>query len=496
MAIRLLRVVAAWLVLTFVAPPRTAAASGDLPPLNFVFFLVDDLGWRDLGCYGSTFYETPAIDALADRGMRFTAAYAACPVCSPTRASIQSGKYPARLATTDWFGAVQPEEALHHQRFGKLPLLPAPYLEHLPLEEFTLAEALADAGYATFFAGKWHLGDTAEFWPEAQGYRTNMGGFSAGHPRGNGYFSPYKNPRLSDGPAGEHLTERLAAETAEFIRSNPDQPFFAMLSFYAVHTPLDTHPQLKAKYAAKATQVAHDGPRFVPEGQRKSRQVQDHPVYAGMVESMDAAVGMVLAAVEEAGVADRTAVIFTSDNGGLSTSEGSPTSNVPLRAGKGWLYEGGIREPMIVHWPGVTPGGAVCDQPVTSTDFYPTMLDMAGLPLRPAQHVDGVSFAPLLRPGPADAKFERGPLFWHYPHYGNQGGSPGAAIRSGDWKLIEFFAEDRVELYNLVADIGEQHDVAAEQPQRVAELRDALHQWQAEVNARLPTANPRYAEQQ
>jgi len=424
-------------------------------PLNFVFFLVDDLGWRDLGCYGSTFYETPNIDALAHSAMRFTNAYAACPVCSPTRASILAGKYPARMHTTDYFGG---------RRKGKL--LPADYIHQLPREEVTIAEALKEAGYRTGFFGKWHLGHEP-FTPESQGFDVNKGGYWAGMPRG-GYFSPYKNPKLPDGPKGE--------------------PFLLYFAFYAVHTPLQTTQKLRKKYEAKAAKLPEpDGPRWKPEGRRKTRQVQDHPVYAGMVESVDTSVGRVLDELERLGLSDRTAIILMSDNGGLSTSEGHPTSNLPLRAGKGWLYEGGIREPMIVRWPGHTKPGSACDSPVISTDFYPTMLEMAGLGLRPKQHVDGRSFAPLLR---GEHGADRGPLFWHYPHYGNQGGSPSGAIRDGSFKLIEFFEDDRIELFDLARDIGEEHDLASEMPEKAAEMRKELHAWRVSVDARMPRPNP------
>jgi arylsulfatase A-like enzyme len=453
---------------------------------NFVFFLVDDLGWRDLGCFGSTFYETPNVDRLATQGMRFRDAYAACPVCSPTRASIMTGKFPARLQTTDYFGAPQPETVQNHWTRDK-PLLPAPYRDRLPLEEVTVAEALKQHGYATFFAGKWHLGPEG-YWPENQGFDINKGGIERGGPYGGGrYFSPYDNPRLPDGPPGEHLPDRLAGETCAFIESNRDRPFLAYLAFYSVHTPLMARGDLKAKYESKAEQVKQDGPAWSTEGDRQVRLVQDHAVYAGMVEAMDQAVGQVLETLDRLDLARDTVVFFMSDNGGLSTSEGHPTSNLPLRAGKGWLYEGGVREPMIVRWPGAAEAGGVCDEPVISTDFYPTMLEMAGLPLLPRQHLDGRSLVPLLegRGGPKPRN-----LYWHYPHYGNQGGSPGGAVRSGDFKLIEFYEDDHVELYDLRTDLGEKHDLSAEMPEKAAEMREALHAWRKEVGAVMPKPNP------
>jgi arylsulfatase A-like enzyme len=471
------------LLLPFGGALRAGAEEGK-KPLNFLFILVDDLGWRDLGCFGSTFYETPHIDRLAGRGMRFTNAYAACPVCSPTRASIVSGKYPARLAATDWFGAPQPDGVARHWTRHK-PLLPASYCEHLPLEEVTLAEALKEAGYATFFAGKWHLGGQG-FHPEEQGFDVNKGGHRRGSPPG-GYFAPYRNPKLDDGPEGEHLPDRLADESVRFIGEVGDKPFLLYLSFYSVHTPLQTRGDLKKKYEAKAKAAAHEGPRFLPEGERKARQVQDHAVYGGMVEAMDSAVGKVAAALEKKGLMENTAIVFMSDNGGLSTSEGSPTSNLPLRGGKGWLYEGGIREPMFVVWPGSVRPGSVCHTPVTSTDFYPTLLGMAGLPPRPGQHVDGKNLVPLLR---EDGTIDRDAIFWHYPHYGNQGGSPGGAVRAGDWKLIEFFEDGRLELYNLKDDIGEKRNVVGDRPEMAQKLHARLKAWRRETGARMPARNP------
>ncbi|RIK74921.1 MAG: sulfatase [Planctomycetota bacterium] len=455
-------------------------------PPNFVFILADDLGWRDLGCYGSSFYETPRLDALAASGMRFTSAYAACPVCSPTRSSIQSGKYPARTHNTDYFGGPQPQEAALQPKFKHRRLLPAAYLERLALEETTIAEALQQAGYATFFAGKWHLGPEG-YWPEQQGYDANMGGNTAGLPKS--YFSPYQNPTLSDGPPLEHLDLRLAKATAAFIGEHRESPFFACFCLYDVHLPLQTTDRLRRKYRAKAKRAASAGPRFGSEGQRDVRLVQDHAVFAGMVETMDAAVGIVLDALEDAGVADNTIVVFTSDNGGLSTAEGAPTSNVPLRAGKGWMYEGGIRVPLIVRAPGVTQPAAQCDTYISSVDYYPTLLELAGQAPPAGQLLDGKSFVPLLR---GDENYERGPIYWHYPHYGNQGGQPAAAIRDGDWKLITFLEDGRSELYNLASDLSEKHDLAAQEPQRVATMREQLAAWQGAVGAPAPSPNPRF----
>ncbi len=453
---------------------------------NFVFILVDDLGWRDLGCFGSSFYETPHVDALARSGMRFTQAYAACPVCSPTRASIMTGKYPVRTGITDYInppGNNQPDKWTRNTK-----LLPAPYKDRLALEEVTLAEAFHQAGYATFFAGKWHLGPQG-FWPEDQGFDINKGGIEQGGPYGGDkYFSPYGNPRLSDGPRGEHLPDRLASETVRFIEANRERRFLAYLAFYSVHTPLMARHDLEQKYAAKAKLIEFAGPRFLPEHSREARQVQDHAIYGGMVEAMDQAVGKVLDALQRLKLADNTVVVFMSDNGGLSTSEGSPTSNVPLRAGKGWMYEGGVREPMIVRAPGVTAPGSVSAEPVISTDFYPTLLELAGLPARPDQHLDGVSFVPLLRGG----RIAPRPLFWHYPHYGNQGGTPSGAIREGDWKLIEWYEDGRLELFNLGQDLSEKYNLLGLYPDKAEQLHGKLKAWRDRLGATMPAPNPRY----
>jgi arylsulfatase A-like enzyme len=460
-----------------------AGAAGQPARPNFVFFLVDDLGWTDLGCYGSTFYETPNVDKLCASGMKFTEAYAACPVCSPTRASIMTGKYPVRTGITDYINPPGNNQPGKWRR--KTKLLPAPYRDRLAHEETTIAEVLKAAGYATFFAGKWHLGPEG-FYPENQGFDINRGGCERGGPYGGKrYFSPYGNPRLSDGPPGEHLPDRLARETAAFIEANRSRPFLAYLSFYSVHTPLMARPDLKAKYERKRTAAPEE--RWGRERTRKVRLVQNHAVYAGMVEAMDQAVGTVLTAVDRLGLTGKTVVFFMSDNGGLSTSEGHPTSNLPLRAGKGWVYEGGIREPMLVRWPGVTKPGSVCTQYVISTDFHPTMLAMAGLPPRPPDQVDGMSLVPLLKGGTLD----RGPIFWHYPHYGNQGGAPSGAVRRGDWKLIEWYEDGRLELYNLKQDPGEKHDRAATSPLR-DEFATLLAAWRKETGAVMPTRNPRF----
>ncbi|MDP6503722.1 MAG: sulfatase [Planctomycetota bacterium] len=441
---------------------------------NFVFFLVDDLGYMDVGANNpDAFYETPNVNRLAAEGMRFTNGYAANPVCSPTRFSIMTGRYPSRADATNFFSG---------RRSGKYK--PAPLHDRMPLQEITVAEALKDAGYRTALLGKWHLGPTPEFWPEAQGFDVNVGGHRGGMPRS--YFSPYKNPRMQDGPQGQHLTKRLTDETLKLLEQFKGSPFFIYLSFYTVHTPLRAPKELVEKYRAKAAKIAGqefgDEEQVFGNGKRRVRILQKHAVYAAMVESMDTSVGRVLNKLKELGLDTNTVVCFMSDNGGLSTSEGSPTSNLPLRGGKGWLYEGGIREPYMIKWPGVTRPGSTSDTPVISTDFYPTILDIAGLPLRPRQHLDGLSLKPILK---GEGTIDRKALFWHYPHYSNQGGIPGGAIRVGDLKLIERYEDGRVHLYNLKNDLGEREDLAAQMPDKAKEMRQQLHAWYKKVDAKF-----------
>ena len=454
---------------------------------NILFILIDDMGWTDLGCCGSPFYETPHLDRLAQQGMRFTDAYAACPVCSPTRASILSGKYPATVGVTNFIGG---------NARGRL--IDAPYVRQLPTQETSLAAALRDGGYATWHVGKWHLGDEP-CWPEHHGFDVNVAGCEWGMPK-HGYFSPWGNPRLADGPAGEYLTDRLTDEAIRLIRAHDAGPFFLNLWYYAVHVPIQVKPDLIPKYQAKAASLGLDrrdpfepGEPFPCEHKRDKRVIrrrfQSDPAYAAMVQNLDACIGRLLGTLDELGIADDTLVIFTSDNGGLATAEGSPTCNAPLAEGKGWMYEGGTREPLIVRWPGVTPRDSLCRVPVTSPDFYPTLLEAAGLDPRPAQHADGVSVAGLLGGGD---RLDRDAIFWHYPHYGNQGGTPGCSVRCGDYKLIEFFEDRRVELYNLREDIGETRNLAPDQPDLARDLHARLRAWLAGVGAEIPQPNPDY----
>jgi len=480
-------------LLSLISISASAADKPNNDKPNVVFFLVDDLGARDLGYTGSTFYESPNIDKLAANGTVFTNAYAACPVCSPTRASIMAGKYPARMATTDWFGAWTPERGELHS-WGKwhasLPLLPASYVDHLPHKEITLAEAFKEAGYATGFFGKWHMGGKG-FEPQTQGFDLNIAGNHKGNPGKNGYISPYNDlPNLPNGPEGEYLTDRLAEEVSNFIIKHKDEPFFAYFCFYNVHTPLIGRPDLVEKFKHKQSKMTF--PQVwgdQKEGTRKVRVVQEHAEYAAMIYSTDMAVGRVMQELEKQGLSDNTIIVFFSDNGGLSTSEGHPTSNLELRAGKGWLYEGGIREPCIISWPKVSQPGSVIDEVVVSTDFYPTLLEACGLPLKPKQHIDGLSLTPLLKQ--QRASLDRDAIYWHYPHYGNQGGSPGSAIRSGDWKLVQWFDSlNQPELYNLAQDPSETRNLAKEQPKLVQSMLTQLQDWRLSVDARYPSINP------
>ena len=436
---------------------------------NVVVFLVDDLGYMDIGANNpDCFYETPHINKLAATGMRFTDGYAANPVCSPTRYSLMTGKYPTRVQATNYFSG---------KRSGKFN--PAPLHNKMDLDEITLAEILKKQGYQAFFAGKWHLGPSKEWWPKAQGFDVNMGGWAKGGPyTGNKYFSPFKNPELHpDSPEGEHLPNRLADETANFIRQNKENPFLAYLSFYSVHTPLQGRKDLVEKYKKRAAEIS--GEEFAPLHDRKVRILQKHAVYAAMVEAMDEAVGKVLTALDKAGISDDTMIFFTSDNGGLSTSEGSPTSNLPFRGGKGWVYEGGIREPWIIRYPGVTKPGSVSSEIICSIDLLPTVASSVGYKF--THQVDGIDITPALK----GKRLNRDALYWHYPHYSNQGGIPGGAIRVGNYKLFENYENGKVSLYNLKEDIGESNDLSSNEPKRVKDMRDRLHAWYKEVDAKF-----------
>ena len=457
--------------------PVAGRSGADRAP-NIVFFLIDDLGWTDVGCYGSDFYETPHVDRLARQGMRFIDAYAACCVCSPTRASVLTGKYPGRLHITH---AIPIQGNLRLK--GPLPLVPADYCKNLPLEEVTIAEALKPAGYVSASIGKWHVCWEEAYYPEHQGFDLNVAGNKMGYP--GTYFYPYEGrwrmtPKHSwvewrtirGGHPGEYLTDRLTDEAIGFVERHRDGPFLHNYPHNAVHTPLQALQEVIEKYEKK------------PKGKR-----HNNPVYAAMIESVDRSVGRVVEKLEALGLTENTVVIFTSDNGG----HGRVTSHVPLRGNKGNFYEGGIRVPLIVKWPGAVRPGSVCRAPVISNDFYPTLLEIVGLPPRPEQHMDGVSLVPLLQ---QTGEIEPRPLFWHFPNYIGAGhpdpARPLSVVRRGDYKLMEFLEDGHVELYNLREDLGEEHDLAAAMPERAAELRQLLAAWRAAAGVQMPRPNPAF----
>jgi len=450
-------------------------------PPNVVFILVDDLGWKDLGCYGSTFYETPNLDAFANESIRFAQAYAASPVCSPTRAAIMTGKNPIRVGITDWIPGNDPDDR-------KLQAIQD--RNELALEEYTLAEAFRDNGYQTFFAGKWHLGDEG-YLPENQGFAINKGGHYRGSPPG-GYYAPYENPKLADGPAGEYLPDRLTNESLNFIDKNQNTPFLLFLSFYTVHTPIQASERHVAKYEAKQANLPNGGKlTFALEGDGQTLLEQVRPDYASMVEAMDENVGRLLQKLKNEGLWENTIIIFTSDNGGLTTlpeNRTPPTAVRPLRAGKGWCYEGGIRVPLLVRVPGIESKGLVSETLVISHDFYPTLVKALDLKLQQEVDFDGVDITPALRKKP----LQRSTLFWHYPHYHGSTWTPGAAIRQGDWKLVVYYEDERSELYNLADDPGERNDLSAQFPTKTMELEKLLLEKQRSMGASLPERNPAF----
>jgi arylsulfatase A-like enzyme len=417
--------------------------------------LIDDWGWRDLGCFGSTYYQTPNLDRLASQGMRFTQAYSACTVCSPSRAAIMTGKYPARLHVTDWIAG-------HQRPWAKLR--PPAWTMHLEHREITIAEALKPLGYAAACVGKWHLGGN-EYYPDKQGFDRNFGGTHRGQPPS--YFSPYGIETLEDGPAGEYLTDREAEESIRFIEQNKDRPFFLYLPHHAVHTPLQAKKEKIEKYKRLA----------------QSGEAQGDPIYAAMVESIDESVGRIMDALDRLGLTQNTLFIITGDNGGLQRS----TSNKPLRAGKGTEYEGGTRVPLIVRWPGMVKPGSESRTPVIGCDLYPTVLEAASVKVPGT--VDGRSLVPLLKGG---SSLGRDALYWHYPHYHSQGATPYSAIRDRDLKLIEWQEDGRIELYDLSTDPSESKDLAGERSADVKRLRSKLDTWRKKVGAQMAVANPEF----
>ena len=452
---------------------------------NILFILVDDLGYHDLGVTGSKFYETPHIDRLANESMMFTNGYAASRVCSPSRASIMTGKFTARHGITDWIGAKTREDWRSRNRHNKL--LPADYVQVLPKEDITMAEAMKSAGYRTFFAGKWHLGGKGSY-PQNHGFDINIGGIEAGSPRG-GYFSPWNNPKLPNKEKGENLSMRLAKETADFIKQHKDTTFFAFLSFYAVHAPIQTTEEKWNKYRNKADSIGIAKKGYAMERVLPIRQVQDDPIYAGLVETVDDAVGLVLEALQTNGIAHNTIVIFTSDNGGVASGDHYATSNLPLRGGKGYQWDGGIKVPFFIKVPWFNNVGSTSDYPVIATDFYPTLLDLVGLPFNEKQHLDGISLKSLLQGEAIDIKR---PLYWHYPHYGNQGGEPTSIIQQDGWKLIHYWEDGHQELYKLPSTEHDTLNVIAQHSEIATNLSDKLMVWLKKVNAKFPTEDSEF----
>ncbi len=463
---------------------------------NVVVILVDDMGWKDCGCYGSTFYETPHIDSLAATGVRFTQAYSASGVCSPTRASILTGKTPARLHLTEWIG---PDE--WHIK-GELAT-PA-FRQQLDHSETTLAEALKTNGYTTFFTGKWHLG-SEPFYPEHHGFDKNIGGNSAGAPPS--YFYPYRRenwegtgwPReiagLEEGSPGEYLTDRLTREAEQFLDTIGNRPFLLYLSHYAIHKPLQAKAADSTYFARKAASLNPTGKRYKKEPRGGlTRQYQDHPVNAAMIKSVDQSVGQILAKLNQKELTRNTIVIFTSDNGPVTTSTITEfggrvdrynlcSSVLPLRAGKGWYYEGGIRVPLIIRWPGHTPSDSIITEPAISYDLYPTILTMCGIDPMPRQHLDGLDLSPILT---GDTSLTARTLYWHYPHYHTLGQTPASAIRKGDYKLIWWYEEEEAELYDLSVDVSEKRNLADSLPAITRSLHNQLFNYLGEVDAGYP----------
>ena len=446
---------------------------------NFIFLLVDDWGWRDASGHGSDFYRTPNIDQLTSQSLRFTNGYSACTVCSPSRAAVMTGMYPARLNVTDWIpGWGGPPNARLRVPDWRMRL------EH---RHVSIAEALKEAGYKTAHVGKWHLMPRDEkylrdYFPEYHGFDINIAGNEWGLP--GSYFHPYQKgkrrvyPLPSGGQEGDYLTDRLTDEALEIIEEWAEDRFFLYFPYYTVHTPIEGKPELVEEYEARVN----------PEAQHTN------PVYAAMLQSLDESVGRILAKLTELGIADNTVIIMTGDNGGpdIPWIDGGPTNNAPLRAGKGSVYEGGVRVPTLVLWPGVTSPGSVSSEPVMHIAYYPTILEMAGVEGNPEHNrsVDGVSLVPIL--GDASKGLGREALFWHYPHYHQGGATPYGAIRAGDWRLVEFYEDNRVELYNLAEDIGETNDLAGTRSARVEELRGLLHDWRLKMQAQMPTLNLDY----
>jgi len=455
---------------------------------NVLLIVVDDLGYHDLSHTGSNYYETPNIDKLAKNSMEFTQAYSSSPVCSPARASIMTGQFPSRHGITDWIGAFTGEAWRKQGRQNKM--LPAANKKGLSTNHISLAKALKQNGYSTFIAGKWHLGGEGST-PEEHGFDINVGAWDVGSPRG-GYYDPYENPKLGNRKIGESLTMRLADETVHFFKKhtseNSEKPFFAFLSFYAVHSPLQTTNEKWKKYRNKADSIGIAETGFKMGAYLPVRQHQDHPIYGGLVETMDEALAYVLNGLKEQHLEENTIIIFTSDNGGVSSGDHFSTSNLPLRGGKGSTFEGGIRVPFFVYVPGLTKAGSTSNTPISMVDIYPSLLELSGNELLPEQHKDGESFVALLHGKPIPERA----LIWHYPHYSNQDGRPSSAIRLGEWKLIYDYETQKKELYHLKNDGAEFHNVASTFPEKADELYAQLMNHLTDTGALFPQIDPQY----
>ncbi len=457
---------------------------------NILIILVDDLGWADLSIYGSKFNETPYLNQLALNGLKFNYGYATSPVCSPSRASLMTGKYPSKTGVTDWIPGRSEDGKIRLYEKIKTP----PTAFQLPLEEKTIAEFALENGYQTFFAGKWHLGEEEKYWPQHQGFQVNIGGWGKGSPYGKindtmgGFFVPYKNPTITDGPVGEYLTDRLTNDCIAFLENKKNAPFFLMYSMYAVHNPMQAPKALVQKYQIKqkkfdikdVDRFAKDEDWMRSEAGWKRRLVQDNPLYAAMIENMDWNIGRLFNKLKELKIDDNTLIVFTSDNGGLSTAEGSNTTNDPLRGGKGWLYEGGIRVPFIMYWKGKIQAGTQSDLPVTLADIYTTCATLINPTFKKSKIIDGENIFSLLV---NSTKNMNRPIFWYYPHYSNQGGKPSAALRKGNYKLIYYYEDQSLELFDLSKDVSEKNDISKNNKNLVVKLRKQLISWLDKSNA-------------
>jgi len=481
--LRFIRRISFVLILLSLTACQAEKKTEDTKTPNVLFILVDDYGIMDLSFTGSNYYETPNIDKLAHKSTVFTQGYANSRVCSPSRASIMTGKNAARHGITDWIGAYTGEDWRKQKRHDRL--LPASYEQHLNQQDTTLAEAFQQQGYTTFFAGKWHLGDEGNY-PENHGFDINKGGYQRGGPRG-GYFAPFKNPKLEDKTNGEQLSIRLADETVQFMKESKQKPFFAFLSFYAVHGPIQTQQENWEIFREKAEEMGIAENGFAMERNLPIRLHQDNPVYAGLVKNMDDAVGLVLKGLKQHNLDKNTIIVFTSDNGGVASGDNFSTSNSPYRGGKGYQWEGGIREPYFIFVPNEEQKEV--NTPVTGADFYPTLLDLAGIDLLPNQHLDGKSLKPLIE---GTGNLTERPLYWHYPHYGNQGGDPSSILRLGDWKLIHYYEDDTQELYNLKADPYEENNLALTEPERTKQMHQQLMNYLLEMQVKFPQPDPEF----